>query len=102
MKRTMTLVFPLVVGCALFCAPGVAPCAAQTVEHTIRSGDNLHLIAGYYYRDPRQWKRIWKLNRKTLAGPNSLVPGKTLLIESSPGQGWETPYDEFRTRVSGK
>lgn len=101
MKKSMILACSFVAGCALFLDPGVAPCAAETVQHTIRSGDNLHLIAGYYYRDPRQWKKIWKLNRKSLKGPNRLVPGKTLLIETSPGEGWEAPYEEFLSRVRG-
>lgn len=102
MKKSMALVVPLVAGCALFLAPGVAPCAAQTVVHTIRAGDNLHLVAGYYYRDPRQWKKIWKLNRKALAGPNSLVPGRVLQVETSPGQSLEGSYEDFLSRVSGK
>jgi nucleoid-associated protein YgaU len=106
MKRAMTCAVSLVAGLGLggtvVLAPVPARCATQTVEHTVRAGDNLHLIAGYYYRDPRQWKRIWKLNRASLRGPSRLVPGKTLQVESSPGKGWEVPYEDFRARVRGK
>ena len=102
MKRTLTCAAALAAGCLLSLAPGPARCEAQTVEHTIRSGDNLHLIAGYYYGDPRQWKRIWKANRKALAGPNRLVPGKILRIEGSPDDSWLGSYEDFRSRVRGK
>lgn len=83
-------------------APAPARCASQTVEHTIRSGDNLHLIAGYYYGDPRQWKKIWKTNRKSLVRPNNLVPGRVLLVDSPTGDGWRGSYEDFRSRVRGK
>ena len=102
MKRMLTCSVALAAGCLLSFAPVPARCAAQTVEHTIRAGDNLHLIAGYYYRDPRQWSRIWKLNRARVPRPSHLVPGRVLRVEVDPGQGWEIPYEEFRARVRGK
>lgn len=102
MKSALRHVLALVAGCSVVLASGPARSEVQTVEHTVRSGDNLHLIAGYYYRDPRQWKRIWKLNRKALRGPSQLVPGTVLRVESSPGLGWEIPYEDFRSRVRGK
>jgi len=102
MKRTLTCAAALAAGCILSLAPAPARCAAQTVEHTIRSGDNLHLIAGYYYGNPRQWQRIWKTNRKNLGGPNRLVPGIILRIEGSSDEGWPGSYDDFRSRVRGK
>jgi hypothetical protein len=102
MKRVMSFAFSGIVGCVLFLVPGPARCAEQRVEHTIRPGDNLHLIAGYYYRDPRQWTRIWKANRKTVTAPSRILPGKTLRIEGSAGLSWEIPYEDFRSRVRGK
>ena len=102
MKLARTCVCALAAGCVLVLAAAPVRGGSRTVQHTIRSGDNLHLIAGYYYRDPRQWRRIWKLNRQSLRGPNRLVPGKTLLVESAPGGGWEIPYEDFRARVRGK
>lgn len=101
MKRALTCAVALTAGCLLSLAPVPAP-AAQTVEHTIRSGDNLHLIAGYYYGDPRLWRKIWKTNRKNLAGPNRLVPGKVLLVDGPSGEGWRGSYEDFLSRVRGK
>jgi len=102
MKRTLTSAVALAAGFLLTLAPAPARCATQTVEHTIRSGDNLHLIAGYYYGDPRQWKMIWKTNRKNLAGPNRLKPGKILRIEDFLDDSLLGSYDDFRSRVRGK
>jgi nucleoid-associated protein YgaU len=92
----------LVAGVVALLSPGPAPCAAATAEHVVQAGDNLHLIAAYYFRDPRQWKRIWKANRKAAANPNRLVPGRVLRFETAPGEGWDVPYEEFRARVRGK
>ena len=82
--------------------PGVPAAAVETVEHAVRAGDNLHLIAGYYYRDPRQWRKVWKLNSASVTRPSRLVPGRTLRVESTPGVTWDIPYEEFRARVRGK
>jgi len=101
-KRTMTLATVLAAGCLVSLAPAPGRCEAQTAEHTIRSGDNLHLIAGYYYGDPRQWKRVWKTNRKALAGPSRLAPGKTLRIEDFVDDNLLGSYDDYRSRVLGK
>jgi nucleoid-associated protein YgaU len=89
-------------GSAALLAPPAARASADVVEHAVVAGDNLHLLAGYYYRDPRQWKRIWKLNRKSLRGPSLLVPGTVLRVELEPGRRWEIPYEEFRSRVRGQ
>ena len=82
--------------------PSGAAVASETVEHAIRAGDNLHLIAGYYYRDPRQWRKVWKLNGTSVTRPSLLVPGRTLRVERIAGVTWDIPYEEFRARVRGK
>jgi nucleoid-associated protein YgaU len=101
MKKIMACAAAVVAGCLLALAPAPVLGADQTVEHTIRSGDDLHLIAGYYFGDPRQWRRIWKSNRKALAGPSRLVPGKTLRIVGAADDNLLGTYDEYRTRVRG-
>jgi nucleoid-associated protein YgaU len=102
MKRTLTCAVALAAGAMLFLAPGSARCADQTIEHTIQSGDNLHLIAGYYYGDPRQWKRIWRANRKAIAGASLLVPGRVLRIADAHDDNPFGSYEDFRSRVRGK
>jgi len=102
MKRMVKCTVALAAGCLLCLAHAPARCATQTVEHTIRSGDNLHLIAGYYFGDPRQWRTIWKTNRKSLAGPNRLRPGKVLQITGFPDDSLLGSYEDFRSRVRGK
>jgi nucleoid-associated protein YgaU len=102
MKLTFTCAVALAAGLLLSLVPAPARCEAQAVEHTIRSGDNLHLIAGYYFGDPRQWKSIWESNRKNLAGPNRLVAGRVLRIEGFADDSLLGSYDDFRSRVRGK
>jgi nucleoid-associated protein YgaU len=69
------------------------------IEHQIQKGDNLHLIAGYYYKDPRQWKRIFRVNRNVITNPNRISPGRTLKIEGDLERQWDISYAEFISRV---
>ena len=94
-----------VIAAALVGLIAAAPAGAagpQDAIHEVMAGDNLHLIAGYYYGDPRQWKRVWKTNRKALAGPSRLAPGKTLRIEDFVDDNLLGSYDDYRSRVLGK
>jgi len=59
-------------------SPG--PQELQDALHEVLPGDNLHLIAGYYYGDCRQWERIWKANRDPIPNPNRLTRGMVLRI----------------------
>ncbi len=68
------------------------------VRHVITSTqENLHLLAGYYYGNPRLWKKIYQQNRDVIANPNRLPVGQTLRIEV--GEGWKPKFayqDWFR------
>ncbi len=60
-----------------------APAAAsdhQDALHQVMPGDDLHLIAGYYYGDARQWERIWEANRDQIRNPNRIQRGALLRI----------------------
>lgn len=77
----------------------VDPIPPGVIEHLIQKGDNLHLISGYYFKDPRMWQKIFSLNRTTLVDPNLLRPGDTLIIKADPTKQWDIPYAEFVGRI---
>lgn len=81
---------------------GGALAAGDAVEHTVRKGDNLHLIAGYYFKDPRQWQKIYRLNKKTIRHASLLRPGAVIRVEVEPGRSWDIPYEEFLARTRRK
>src|SRR5512136_1250222 len=64
--------------------PQVASAASAAdpaeVVHEVQPGDNLHVIAGYYYGDTRQWTRIWKANRDQISNPNQIARGISLRV----------------------
>lgn len=63
------------------------------VSHPITSEkENLHLLAAYYYGNPRQWKKIYRENRAIIRNPNRLPVGQTLRI--SVGNAW-TPVFSY-------
>ena len=78
-------------------AGSVVPPDPQDALHEVVSGDNLHLVAGYYYGDSRQWERIWQANRGQVPNPNRLEKGMVLRIPDvmSPAE----PYAAFVARV---
>jgi hypothetical protein len=71
------------VGLFLLAAPAREVGAQQDVLHEVRAGDELHVIAGYYYGDTRQWERIWRANRETVRNPNRIERGSYLRIPNA-------------------
>lgn len=72
------------------------------VLHQVSGKENLHLLAGYYYGDPRQWKRIYRANRGQIRNPNLLRIGQILRIPVS--KNWSPKYDYeewFRLAIRG-
>lgn len=67
--------------------------------HLVSAGEDLHLLAAYYYGDARQWTRIYEVNRDTIKDPNLIVPGMLLRIPVE--QGWrpQEPLGRWMERV---
>ena len=61
-------------------ALAVAATSPQDALHQVMPGDDLRLIAGYYYGDTRQWERIWQANRDQIPNPNRIRRGTLLRI----------------------
>ena len=60
--------------------------AAGVVEHTLRAGDRLDLLALHYYNDPRKWWRILDANPHILNGGDLVLDryeGAQILIPRS-------------------
>lgn len=77
-----------------------APVRAEDLRHEVIGSDNLHLLAGYYYRNPRRWKEIYRVNRQSVKDPNLIEPGTVLTI---PGDGLKTfpeRYEEWKAKVN--
>lgn len=88
----------------LFGFAGIGRAAAANgpmtvVEHTVVKGDNLMLLAGYYFKDPRQWRRIYGENSAVLDNPHLLIPGTVLRIATTDLERWHIPYEEFAARA---
>lgn len=88
--RSLGAVLAVVV-CALLgaAAPAVAAAPAagpafeglpREVQHDVERGQDLHLIAGYYYGDARRWELIWQANRDAIKNPNRITPGMVLRV----------------------
>jgi len=72
--------------------PGKEQMPARVIRlHEVKAGENLHLIAGYYYGDARQWKKIWEFNEKTIKNPNRLQVGQIVKVEVEPG--WKPKFN---------
>jgi len=85
-------------------APGTARAGmegsvGESITHEVVERDSLSLIAGYYYKDPRQWKRVFDHNSAALTDPNVIFPGTLLKIEADPERQWNIPYGEFLSRI---
>lgn len=78
-------------------APAAPAAPPQDALHQVMPGDNLRLIAGYYYGDTRQWERIWQANRDQISNPNRIERGALLRIPDAvvPAE----PYADFVARA---
>lgn len=72
--------------------PGVRPREVATragaVEHVIKVGDRLDLLARHYYNDDRLWWRIVDANPEILFAGDMLAPGtegQVILIPAGRG-----------------
>ena len=63
----------------------------KVITHTVKKGEELHLLAGYYYLDCRQWVKIYQSNLGTIQNPNKLYPGQELYVIVD--ADWEPPFD---------
>jgi hypothetical protein len=65
--------------------PALAASASEPSDilHEVRPGDDLRLIAGYYYGDTRQWPRIWQANRDQVSNPNRIARGSFLHVPTA-------------------
>jgi hypothetical protein len=64
--------------------PGVASIPSGQgciLLHQVGQGENLHVLAAYYYGDARAWRRIYKMNKKYVRNPNKIYAGQILKIE---------------------
>ena len=85
---------------AMTVGPAVPAGASEgAAEHKVQKSDNLHLMAAYYYRDPRLWRKIYRANREVITDPNHLVPGTVLSIEGAGEPALDISYGEFKERV---
>jgi nucleoid-associated protein YgaU len=92
----------LVAAVGIEAAPALAEEMAaegEVIEHRVRKGDNLSLLAGYYYRNPRLWKKIYRANSGDVADPNVLFPGGVLKIRTEPARQMQMTYSDFLQRV---
>ncbi len=58
------------------------------VQHTIQSQhENLHLLASFYYGNPREWRTIYNDNRAVIKNPNRLPVNEAIRIHV--GDNWQ-------------
>ena len=100
--RASLLILVSLVGVGAIAARPADVAAAETTGpqdalHQVMPGDDLHLIAGYYYGDARRWERIWQANRDRVPNPNRVERGILLRISNAvvPAE----PYADFVART---
>lgn len=67
----------------------------QEIFHPVAEGQDLHLLAAYYYGNARQWVKIFESNRDQIRDPNLIYPGQVLRVPV--GKDWKErePYQDW-------
>jgi hypothetical protein len=65
------------------------------IIHTVKEGEELHLLAGYYLLNSREWYRIYSWNSHAISNTNRISPGQDLIVYVN--SDWQPPYnlDEY-------
>jgi len=85
-----------IVGLALFFISSQAwaiefpPPKYTTTYHTVKKGETLGVLAGYYMLNPREWRKIRQWNPSEIRG-SRIYPGQELMIFIN--KKWEPPFD---------
>lgn len=72
---------------------------AQETTHTVKDGDTLWDIAGFYYQNPFLWPYIWRANLMKVADPHWIYPDQMFVIPPSPEEGLAQPAEEIPVYV---
>jgi hypothetical protein len=67
----------------------------RLIVHTVKRGEELHLLAGYYLLNSREWYKILSWNSDLIKNTNRIYPGQELIVYVN--NGWQPPYnlDEY-------
>ena len=63
----------------------------KVVSHTVQKNEELHLLAGYYLLNPREWSQIYNWNRGVIKNSNLIYPGQILTVYVD--SDWTPPFD---------
>jgi hypothetical protein len=61
------------------------------IVHTVKRGEDLHLLAAYYLLNARDWYKIYSWNADIIKHQNTIYPGQEILIYVD--NDWTPPYD---------
>jgi len=73
--------------------------SAIQVGHLVKPGEDLHLLAAYYYGDARQWKRIYEANRYQIKNPNRISPDQIIRVNLPAGWSPSVPFAVWKDQV---
>ena len=67
----------------------------RLIIHTVKKGEELYLLAGYYLLNARDWYLIYNCNSDVIRNQNRIFPGQELMIYVD--NDWQPPYnlDEY-------
>lgn len=82
-------------------AVGAPSPSMEEIRHPVGAGEDLHLLAAYYYGDARQWKRIYQTNRGQIKNPSRIYPTQILCIEVPIGWKPPMPFSAWMDQVRG-
>ncbi|MFA6216085.1 MAG: LysM peptidoglycan-binding domain-containing protein [Candidatus Omnitrophota bacterium] len=54
--------------------------AQSYVKYTVKKGDTLQKISNKFFGTTKKWMKIFEANKGVLKTPNSIYPGKTIVI----------------------
>jgi hypothetical protein len=67
------------------------------ILHPVGEGENLHMLAAYYYGDARAWRVIYQYNKHTVRNPNVIRTGQVLQVYVDPCWAPRYNLEDFKS-----
>lgn len=107
-KLIIAIALAMVAGLIMYSPPASAQSSTNLpweLEHKVRPGEHLHMLAGFYYRDAKKWEMIYQSNMNIIENPKWIYPGQVLTIrlpkDWEPPMSYEVWYEKFATSGTG-
>ncbi len=93
LRKTTLILLGLIILSFLYIKTEANPAeqGKRLIVHKVQRGEELHLLAGYYLLNAREWGKIFDWNSDVIKNKHRIYPGQELRVYVN--NNWQPPYN---------